>query len=71
MTTICETCGIDPCFPWSDKHDDDFQKEIDREGPGLRIVKLPKRFSIPIIGRYYYWKLKRILNKELSNIDTS
>ena len=29
--TICKKCGYGPCFPWSDKHDDDFAKEIEAE----------------------------------------
>jgi len=25
----CNTCGYTPCKPWSDKHDKDFEEEID------------------------------------------
>ncbi len=36
-----------------------------RVGSGIRIIKMPRRFSIPIIRKYYYWKLKKKLEEAM------
>ncbi len=41
---------------------------MSKEQPGLRVIRMPRRYGIPIIGRYLYWKLKRKITKQLESI---
>ena len=39
---------------------------IQNEGPGIAYIKLPRRFRIPIIRRYYFRKLRKRIECDLS-----
>ena len=45
--------------------------EFEKVGAGIRYIRLHRRYDIPIIGRFLYWRLIRKLKKQMNmNLDT-
>ena len=46
--------------------------EFEKVGAGIRYIRLPRRYDIPIIGRFLYWRLnrkfKKLMNMNLGDI---
>ena len=43
-------------------------KITDRQLKGLRVVIMPRRYDLPIIGRFLYWRLGRMLKKQMETV---
>ena len=41
---------------------------MSEEHPGLKVFRMPRRYSIPLLGRYLYWRLHRKIKFQMADL---